>query len=96
MIGGYPVIVKPDVGVGAADTWKLENEKDLEWFYNNLPEHPYVMEEFVYGNIYSYDAICDLNGDVLFESSNWLQDQIEIRHINRCNTRFNISKISYG
>ena len=75
-IGGFPVIVKPDVGVGAADTWKLENEKDLEWFYNNLPEHPYVMEEFVYGNIYSYDAICDSNGDVLFESSNWFPPSI--------------------
>ena len=75
-IGGFPVIVKPDVGVGAADTWKLENEKDLEWFYDNLPEHPYVMEEFVYGNIYSYDAICDSNGDVLFESSNWFPPSI--------------------
>ena len=74
--GGFPVIVKPDIGVGAADTWKLENEKDLEWFYNNLPEHPYVMEEFVYGNIYSYDAICDANGDVLFESSNWFPPSI--------------------
>ena len=75
-IGGFPVIVKPDIGVGAVDTWKLENEKDLEWFYNNLPEHPYVMEEFVYGNIYSYDAICDSNGDVLFESSNWFPPSI--------------------
>ena len=75
-IGGFPVIVKPDIGVGAADTWKLENEKDLEWFYNNLPEHPYVMEEFVYGNIYSYDAICDSNGEVLFESSNWFPPSI--------------------
>lgn len=75
-IGGFPVIVKPDIGVGAADTWKLENEKDLEWFYNNLPEHPYVMEEFVYGNIYSYDAICDSNGAVLFESSNWFPPSI--------------------
>lgn len=75
-IGGFPVIVKPDIGVGAADTWKLENDDDLEWFYNNLPAHPYVMEEFVYGNIYSYDAICDDNGDVLFESSNWFPPSI--------------------
>ena len=75
-IGGFPVIVKPDVGVGAADTWKLENEKDLEWFYNNLPEHPYVMEEFVYGNIWSYDAICDADANVLFESSNWFPPSI--------------------
>ncbi|MBR0380277.1 MAG: carbamoylphosphate synthase large subunit [Mogibacterium sp.] len=75
-IGGFPVIVKPDVGVGAADTWKLENEKDLEWFYSNLPEHPYVMEEFVNGNIWSYDAICDADANVLFESSNWFPPSI--------------------
>ena len=75
-IGGFPVIVKPDIGVGAADTWKLESEEDLEWFYDNLPEHPYVMEEFVYGNIYSYDAICNADGEVLFESSNWFPPSI--------------------
>ncbi|MBQ3291040.1 MAG: carbamoylphosphate synthase large subunit [Mogibacterium sp.] len=75
-IGGFPVIVKPDIGVGAADTWKLENDADLEWFYNNKPDVPYVMEEFVYGNIYSYDAICDSKGEVLFESSNWFPPSI--------------------
>ena len=52
------MIVKPDIGVGAEDTWKLENEKDLKAFFANKPQVPYVMEEFVYGNIYSYDAIC--------------------------------------
>ena len=75
-IGGYPVIVKPDVGVGAADTWKLENEEDLEAFFDYKPDVPYVMEEFVVGNIYSYDAICDSNGDVLFESSNWFPPSV--------------------
>ena len=75
-IGGFPVIVKPDIGVGAADTWKLENDADLEWFYGNLPQHPYVMEEFVYGNIWSYDAICNADGDILFESSNWFPPSI--------------------
>ena len=75
-IGGFPVIVKPDIGVGAADTWKLESEEDLVWFYDNLPDHPYVMEEFVYGNIYSYDAICNADGEVLFESSNWFPPSI--------------------
>ena len=38
-IGGFPVIVKPDIGVGAADTWKLESEEDLVWFYDNLPDN---------------------------------------------------------
>ncbi len=65
---GYPVIVKPDVGVGATHTWKLENDADLEAFYDNLPAAPYVMEEFIQGEICSYDAILDSKCEPLFES----------------------------
>ena len=65
---GYPVIVKPDVGVGATNTWKLENDADLEAFYDQLPAVPYVMEEFVQGEICSYDAILDSRCDPVFES----------------------------
>jgi len=65
---GYPVIVKPDVGVGATNTWKLENDGDLEAFYADLPGVPYVMEEFIEGDICSYDAILDSKCEPLFES----------------------------
>ncbi len=65
---GYPLIVKPDVGVGATHTWKLEKEEDFEAFYDNLPAVPYVMEEFIQGEICSYDAILDSRCDPLFES----------------------------
>jgi hypothetical protein len=65
---GYPVIVKPDVGVGATHTWKLENDADLDAFYHNLPAVPYVMEEFIQGEICSYDAIIDSRCEPLFES----------------------------
>ncbi len=65
---GYPVIVKPDIGVGATNTWKLEKEADFEAFYEHLPEHPYVMEEFIEGVICSYDAITDTGCEPLFES----------------------------
>ena len=65
---GYPVIVKPNIGVGATDTWKLENDADLEAFYDNLPETRYVMEEFIDGIICSYDAITDSHAVPLFES----------------------------
>ena len=75
-IGGYPVIVKPDVGVGAADTWKLENDEDLADFFNKKPDVPYVMEEFVFGNIYSYDAICNSKGEPLFENSCWFPPSV--------------------
>ena len=65
---GYPVIVKPDIGVGATNTWKLENEGDLNAFYDQLPKVPYVMEEFIQGDICSYDAIVDSHCEPLFES----------------------------
>ena len=65
---GYPVIVKPDVGVGATNTWKLECEADLNHFYDHLPSVPYVMEEFIQGEICSYDAILDSKCEPLFES----------------------------
>ena len=70
---GYPVIVKPDVGVGATHTWKLENDADLDAFYHDLPAVPYVMEEFIQGEICSYDAILDSRCEPLFESMTvWL------------------------
>ena len=68
-VGGYPLFAKPDTGVGADDTWKIENDAQLEAFFIEKSDYPYVIEEFVTGDIYSYDAICDSNGDPLFESS---------------------------
>jgi biotin carboxylase len=65
---GYPVIVKPDNGVGASHTYKLENDEDLARFFADLPEVPYVMEEFIEGDICSYDAITDSHCQPLFES----------------------------
>ncbi len=65
---GYPVIVKPDIGVGANDTYRLDKDSELEWFFKEKLPVPYVMEEFVTGNIYSYDAIINSEGEPLFES----------------------------
>ena len=69
-VGGFPLFAKPDTGVGADDTWKINTEAELEAFFvEKHPGVPYVMEEFVTGDVYSYDAISDSNGDPLFESS---------------------------
>ncbi len=63
---GYPVIVKPNVGVGAQATYKIKNEDDLKRFYRNEHQVPYIMEEFIEGNITSFDGICDSNSNVVF------------------------------
>ncbi|MCD7732957.1 MAG: carbamoylphosphate synthase large subunit [Oscillospiraceae bacterium] len=63
---GYPVIVKPDNGVGAANTWKLSSDDELERFISGKPEQPYIMEEFVPGHIETFDGITDSRGNILF------------------------------
>jgi hypothetical protein len=68
-VGGYPVFAKPDVGVGAEGTFKIEDDADLASFFEAKQMVPYVMEEYVTGDIYSYDAIIDQDGTPLFESS---------------------------
>ena len=65
---GYPVIVKPDVGVGANDTYELKNEDDLKAFFDDDHNISYVMEEFVPGKILSYDAILDNKSQPLMEA----------------------------
>ena len=75
---GYPLIVKPNVGVGATRTWKIENEADLHAFYAQRPDVPYVMEEFIEGDICSYDAITDSKCDPLFESMTWWPPVMDI------------------
>jgi len=68
---GYPVVVKPDNGVGAAATYKLKCDEDLVNFINSMPaDVPYIMEEFVTAEVNSYDAIIDDNGEPIFETGN--------------------------
>ena len=68
---GYPVIAKPDSGVGAADTFKIGSEEELKAFHEmDFGGTPFIMEEFVPGEIYSYDAIIDSEGRPLLETGN--------------------------
>ena len=67
---GYPIVIKPDIGVGAYHTYQVNNEEELINFYNNLPtDGPYIMEELITGDIITYDGICDSHGNVLVEAS---------------------------
>ncbi len=67
-IGGYPIIAKPECGVGAAHTYKITKHEELESFFNTKPDCAYVIEEFIDGDIVSYDAITDSSAEPLFES----------------------------
>lgn len=68
---GYPVVAKPDNGVGASHTFKLENDAELQRFFElKWPDTTYIMEEFVAGEVNSYDAIIDSHGEPIFETGN--------------------------
>lgn len=66
---GYPVVVKPDNGVGATATYKLSSDEDTAVFLADKPPVDYVMEEFVPGEVTTYDGICNSKGQVLFAAS---------------------------
>lgn len=68
---GYPVITKPDNGVGASDTHKISNEEELQQFFaNKISGVSYIMEEYVNAEVNSYDAIIDSHGNPIFETGN--------------------------
>src|SRR5512136_3321789 len=47
----YPIIAKPDVGVGAAKTYKIHNPNELQRFFDQKPPVDYILEEFIEGAI---------------------------------------------
>ena len=68
---GYPVVVKPDNGVGASSTYRLHNDGELRQFMDTKnPEVQFIMEEMVRGVVCTYDAIIGAQGQPLFESGN--------------------------
>lgn len=73
---GYPVVVKPDNGVGAAKTYPIDNDEQLHQFYDELGDIPYIMEEFVNGLIISYDGIANSKREILFETSHVFPEPI--------------------
>lgn len=66
----YPIFAKPNTGVGAQGTKKIDNEIELENFMQLIPSHiDYIFEDYVDGDIVSYDGITNSRGDIVFETS---------------------------
>jgi biotin carboxylase len=65
----YPVIAKPDKGVGAAATYKISNDEEMKSFFAQKPHVDYFMEAFVEGHIVTFDGLADREGNVVFYMS---------------------------
>jgi len=68
---GYPIVAKPDTGVGAADTCKISNDMELKSFFENIPTVDYIFEEFITGEIFSFDGLTDQNGEIVFYTAHF-------------------------
>ena len=66
---GYPVVAKPDIGVGAAKTYKIHSPQELEDFFAQKPLVDYILEEYIQGVICTFDGLTDREGTPVFYTS---------------------------
>lgn len=93
---GFPMIAKPDNGVGAAATYKLEKEADLETFLTDWDcQTPYFFEQFVNSSeIITYDGLIDRQGNVVYEASlEYVHTPLELVLHNKDNAYFIYDKV---
>ena len=68
---GYPIVVKPDDGMGSDFTYTLSKDEDADWFFNEKkPQgHDIIAEEFINGDIVTFDGLTDKQGNIVFCTS---------------------------
>jgi biotin carboxylase len=65
---GFPVIFKPDIGVGAERVFRVDNEAQLAGVLEYPPKQ-YFLEAFVEGGLVSFDGLTDREGGIVFCAS---------------------------
>lgn len=70
----FPLIIKPIDGMGSSNVYKLNKEKELEFFAEYV-EDP-IIQEYIDGIEYTIDTLCDLEGNVI---SIVPRERIEVR-----------------
>ena len=66
---GYPLVAKPEYGIGAHGAFRLTSDADVDAAFGDGVPGAYVVEEFVVGDLVSYDAILDAGGVPAFEAA---------------------------
>jgi hypothetical protein len=65
---GFPLILKPDIGVGAAGAQRINDMQALERALESVPEGT-VIEKFVRGTVVTFDGLADRNCEPVFWTS---------------------------
>lgn len=58
---GYPAFIKPKDGSSSINAFKVENEKELEVYADQVED--YIVQPFVEGKEYTIDIFCDFTGE---------------------------------
>jgi hypothetical protein len=66
---GYPIVAKPDIGVGAASTHRIDDDAQLDSFFATKPSIDYIAEEFIRGAIVSFDGLAGPDGTPVYATS---------------------------
>lgn len=66
---GYPLVAKPDKGVGASRTYKINNPAEMVNLFSAQLPADYIFEEFIHGAIHSFDGLAGENGEPIFYTS---------------------------
>jgi len=66
---GYPLVAKPDNGVGAYNTYKINSDEELKHFFDDKPSIKYIMEEFIPGDLISYDGVTNSKAEPIFSTN---------------------------
>lgn len=61
---GYPAFIKPKDGSSSISAYKVENERDLKLFIEQVPD--YIIQPFIEGIEYTVDIFCDFDGNPVF------------------------------
>ncbi|MEL7451600.1 MAG: ATP-grasp domain-containing protein [Pseudomonadota bacterium] len=68
---GYPVVIKPLAGAGSADTFRVNNDAELDAVVGKVSHvRNLSVEEYIDGEEYTFDTVCS-RGKVLYENIAW-------------------------
>lgn len=89
---GYPVVLKPDAGVGALNTYRIENDDDLVAAFKGGSAVDLIAEAFITGELFSFDGLVDRHGRLIFYTAHTYSQGImetvnEDRHVSYCSLR---------
>jgi hypothetical protein len=61
---GYPVVLKPDHGVGASFTYEITNDDEMRKYLKQAQGNAMILEKYIPGDVFTMDGVCDANGKI--------------------------------